>query len=353
MSENFVTRYQDYKSSGRTVNGRRIGLGIDIDGCVDPGMYKHEPGFAVATIYTLKLQMITPIAMRAWMYVNCYSWDRGVSRFDALCKWADLLRVIPAVQNAGVSIPDFTYLRKWVKITKSLSPEALDAYVKAGDFSGILTEKDSKEALLEEFDLVSKWSKRVNELAKEASENIRAFPYAAQTIRKLHEMGVDLCAVSGTPEDHVIRQLRAYGLLDCFQAVFAQQAGKKNLSLTHMMAGTHDAPDNLPLLNRISPLYDIIAMFGDAPKDYSEAKKANKILSGNENEPVRMFFIKVGYENESWQYFYDHVLDDLIAGTWSRENEQKLIQEGLQNLNRSWTPDIMPIDTFPIKKEEA
>ena len=65
MAEKYVTRFPQYKPSGNTINGKRVAVGVDIDGCVDPGMYKHETGFALAPIFHYDLQMITPMAMRA------------------------------------------------------------------------------------------------------------------------------------------------------------------------------------------------------------------------------------------------------------------------------------------------
>lgn len=347
MAVQFVTRFPDYKPSGRTVNGRRITVGVDIDGCVDPGMYKHEPGFAVASLYHFKLQMITPVAMRAWMYVNCYSRDRGITRFVALYKWLDILRETPSVQVINLHLPRLPYLRRWAEVTKSLSPEALQRFIEADDFSSILGQGDSKEEAKAELKDIVVWSNRVNELAKEASANIMAFPSSVKVLRKLYEMGVDLCAVSGTPEAHVIEHLRQYGILDCFQAVFAQQAGKKHLSLTTMMAGYHHEFGDGPLLSQSEPQYDVCAMFGDAPKDYEEAQKANKILSGKESDPVRMFMIQVGHENESWEHFYNNVLDSFVNASWSKQDESRLVQEGLANLDRVWDPKVAPIDTFP------
>lgn len=352
MSAKFVTRYQNYKPSGRTVNGRRIAVGVDIDGCVDPGMYKHETGFAVASLYEYKLQMITPIGMRAWMFVNCYSLDRGISRFVALYKWADILRNTPAVAATNVEIPDFKFLRRWQAVTKSLSPESLGAYLEAADFSAVMQAGDTGEAVRDELAQVLRWSKRVDELAHEASENLHPFPEAARAIRRMHELGVDVCAVSGTPEKHVIGHLEEYGLIDCFQAVYAQQAGKKHLSLSHIFCGSHENVEGKTLLDTNAPQYDLVMMFGDAPQDYKECKQANKKLGGSEEKPVRMFFIEAGRENETWKFYCDNVLDKFVSNTWSVEEEQKLINKGLANLDRVWDSGLAPIDTYAKRGEK-
>jgi phosphoglycolate phosphatase-like HAD superfamily hydrolase len=199
---------------------------------------------------------------------------------------------------------------------------------------------------MEELQLVAKWSARVNELAPEACLNLTAFPYAVKVIRKLYDLGVDISAVSGTPEAHIITQLKEYGILDCFSAIFAQQAGKKSAALTTIMVGKCSTDPETPYLNSIASHYDLCCMFGDAPKDYEEARKANKALSGDEHNPVRMYFIEAGRENETWENFYKNIVDQFIAGTWSYESEQALIKKGMQNLNRLWDPNSMPIDSF-------
>jgi phosphoglycolate phosphatase-like HAD superfamily hydrolase len=347
----FVTRFEDFQPSGRTVDGKRVAAGIDIDGCVDPGMYKHETGFALASIFSYGLQMVTPMAMRAWMYVNCYSESRGITRFKALYMWADILRETPSVQKTGVDIPQFKYLRRWADITPSFSPEALYAYLSGGDLSGVLKEGDDYRDAFDELYGVLQWSNKVNSMVPPTVENMDAFPNAAKAIRRAYEMGVDICAVSGTPEQHVVTQLEKYGILDCFTGIFAQQAGKKNAALVTMMVGPGWEDKNRPLLDGNVANYDVIWMMGDAPKDYSEAQKANKQLTGSEDDPVKMFLLQVGRENESWELFDNEVLDQLVAEEWSREDEQRLIQKGLDNLKREWTPGTVPIETFPLKDE--
>lgn len=352
MTDSFVTRFSDYQPSGRRVDGKKVAVGVDIDGCVDPGMYKHETGFALASIFHYKLQMITPIAMRAWMFENCYSQDRGITRFVALYRWIELLQQTPSVQEAGVALPKFKFLRRWAEVTKSLSPEALEKYLAQGNFVEIVTEDESVEDALDELRDVAAWSRLVNELAVPASRNLKPFPGAVRSLRALHEQGVDLCAVSGTPEAHVIGQLKEYGLIDLFRGIFAQEAGKKNLALKAMMVSDMGESEQ-PLLHASAPRYDVIAMIGDAPQDFNETKKANETLTGREDAPVRMYLLEVGRENESWQYFHDQVMGKLLAGAWPEADEHSLIEKGLDNLDRVWDPNLAPIDTYPKRSQSV
>jgi phosphoglycolate phosphatase-like HAD superfamily hydrolase len=281
------------------------------------------------------------------MFVNCYSVDRGITRFRALYKWMDILRQTPDVRESGVTIPELKFLRRWCDIAKSYSPEALFDYLAEGDFSKILQPGDSrKEAFIELYGVLQ-WSNKVNAAVPPAIEHVTAFPNAVKSIRRAYDMGVDLVAVSGTPEEHVVTQLGEYGVLDCFIGIFAQQAGKKSAALTTMMAGPGWESKKTPLLPNVKPQYDVLLMMGDAPKDYDEAKKANKDLTGNEDGPCRMFFIEVGRENTSWKLFNEEVMDKLVTNRWSRDHEIELAQRGLKNLDRVWDPRITPIDTFP------
>ncbi|MDA1140876.1 MAG: HAD family hydrolase [Planctomycetota bacterium] len=340
------TRFEQFKPSGRTVNGLRVAFGIDIDGCVDPGMLKHEDGFATVSVQDYGLQMITGIAKRAWMFVNCFSNDRGITRFRALFMWADLLLQTPAAVESGVDIPTFKYLRRWCDVTNSYSPEALYNYLAEGDFSGVLEEGDSRSDAFVELHGVYEWSSRINENVGPATEHMTAFPHAVTALKRAHELGVDLCAVSGTPEEHVVKQLEIYGVLDCFIGIFAQQAGKKSAALATMMAGPDFASAKRPVLENVKANYDVILMIGDAPKDHGESLTANEILTGSEDSPCRMYFIEVDHENQSWKTFNEEVLDQVIANTWKKEHEADLVGRGLANLDRVWDPDVAPIDTF-------
>jgi len=340
------TRFEQFRPSGRTVNGLRVAFGIDIDGCVDPGMLKHEDGFATVSVQHYGLQMITGIAKRAWMFVNCFSNDRGISRFRALYMWADVLLQTPAAVEAGVKIPEFKFLRRWCDVTDSYSPEALYKYISSGDLSGVLEDRDTPADAFWELQGVHEWSSRINDKVGPATENLAAFPHAVNALKRAHELGVDLCAVSGTPEEHVLKQLGIYGVLDCFIAIFAQQAGKKCVALATMMAGPDFPSAGSPALENVEANYDVLLMMGDAPKDHGESLKANELLTGNEDSPCRMFFIEVGRENQSWKIFNEEVLDQVVANSWSKEHEAELVARGLANLDRVWEPDVAPIDTF-------
>ena len=322
-------------------------IAVDIDGTIDPGMYMHETAHAIASVYSFDLQMITPLAVRAWVYVNCYSSDRGISRFHALWKWADLLRDNPFVLRNGVTLPAFHYLRRWAKISPVLSSEALGAFIENGVLTEVVDPDEPAEEALAELKSVARWSLRVDQLAREASQNIVPFPNAVLAVKELHQRGCDICAVSSASESHVLDKLYSYGLLDCFRAVFAQQAGRKSKSLFQIVTGVPAPEDALKSDRRGRMRYDICCMFGDAPTDYTGVKEANRILSGEDSKPIRMFFIEDGAEDGLWAHFREHVADRLLTACWPEAEEQALIEKGIRKLSRTWDANIMPIDTFP------
>ncbi|MEA2037724.1 MAG: hypothetical protein U9O94_09520 [Nanoarchaeota archaeon] len=345
----YVRELKDYKPSGRDVGGMKVGIGVDLDGCVDPGMKKHCLGFAPAAVINYNLQAIQDIGVKAWMYINCYSQDAGKSRFVTLHMWADLLRESEPVKEMGVEIPKFQYLPRWTEVTNSLSTGALKAYLEKGDFSAILGEGDKKEEAVAELSAALKWSQDVDSRVPEASANITPFPNAVNTIRRAYDMGADISIVSGTPMAHVEKHIEKYGIDDCLVGVFPNEAGKKHASLATMMAGPFGGSDKTPLLGNTQGNYDVMLMVGDAPKDYEEAKKANALLTGTEDTPTRMFLVQVGSENESWAKL-NEALDTIVKGEWSREDERNLINAGLRNLDRVWV-DTWPIKEFPIRNE--
>ncbi len=339
---NYVTQFQDFKPSGRTVNGRRVGFGVDLDGCVDMGMEKHLLAFGAASVCHFGLQPIQNVAMKAWMYVNFFSMDRGVSRFVTLYKWADIVNSTRAASSLGLSAPDFKYLRRWASFTSALSPEALSAFIESGNAAPILSKGESAESAFEELSSVLEWSGRVDALVPEATAHMRAFPNAVAAIQEGYSRGVDYAIVSGTPQSHIETMAVKYGIANCLEALWGQQAGRKSHALATMMIGPLKREEleaaielKRPLLETRPAQYDVLTMVGDSPKDNAEREKANLALSGNKEAPIRMRFIPVEAENDAWGLLRED-LDAVVSGEWSLERERQLIQEGLSKLDVAW-----------------
>ena len=261
-----------------------------MDGCVDMGMEKHLLAFGAASVCHYGLQPIQNVAMKAWMYVNFFSMDRGVSRFVTLYKWADIVNSTRAASSLGLSAPDFKYLRRWASAASALSPEALSAFIESGDAAPILEKGESAEEAFAELSSVLEWSGRVNALVPEATAHMRAFPNAVAAIQEGYARGVDYAIVSGTPQSHIETMAAKYGIADCLEALWGQQAGRKSHGLVTMMIGQIEREEleaaieeERPLLESREPQYDVLTMVGDAPKDNAERMKANLALSGSKD----------------------------------------------------------------------
>ena len=90
-------------------------------------------------------------------------------------------------------------------------------------------------------------------------------------------------------------------------------------------------------------VYDALVMIGDAPKDNEEREKANLALSGRKDGPIRMHLVPVESENDSWAVLHGN-LGKIIAGTWSADEEARMIADGLANLSVEW--DESPVYNF-------
>ncbi len=350
VERHYVTEFKDYSPSEHRVDGKKIGFGVDLDGCVDMGMEKHLLAFGVASIIHYGFQPIQSLAMKAWMYANYYSLDRGVSRFIALYRWADILRGTRAAQGLGLPVPELRYLRRWCDVTSAYSPEALTAFIDGGDFAGVLEDGDSKAEAVEELADVLVWSAKVNALVGDATANMTAFPNAVKMVQDGYQRGVDYAIVSGTPQAHIEAHVEKYGIAGCLEGLWGQQAGRKSQGLVTMMVGPVERDeiqsaidDGKPLLDSREAVYDALVMIGDAPKDNEEREKANLALSGRKDGPIRMHLVPVESENDSWAVLHGN-LGKIIAGTWSADEEARMIADGLANLSVEW--DESPVYNF-------
>ncbi|MDA1191583.1 MAG: hypothetical protein O3A46_07870 [Candidatus Poribacteria bacterium] len=353
VERHYVTAFDDFQPSGSKVGDRRIAFGIDLDGCVDMGMEKHLLAFGVATMIHYSCQPIQSMAMKAWMYVNFYSLDRGTSRFIALYKWGEIVANSKAAKALGLPVPTFKYLRGWCDVAKAFSPGALKEYIDGGDFSAITKGGGNANDARAELESVLEWSDKVNDLVDDATANMNAFPNAVKMLRDAYSRGCDCCIVSGTPEDHIVKMVENYGIDGCLEGLWGQEAGKKQHALVTMMVGPISAKeidaaikDKKPLLDTRAANYDALVMVGDAPKDNEEREKANLALSGQKDTPIGMHLIPVEGENDSWETLHAN-LDKIIAGTWSKEDERAQIDAGLANLSVEWVES--PVYAFKRK----
>ena len=119
--------------------------------------------------------------------------------------------------------------------------------------------------------------------------------------------------VSATPNEALKREWAEHDIAKHVRMICGQEMGKKAEHLKYGAAGKYDAGR--------------ILMVGDAPGDM-KAAKANDAL---------FYPINPGDEAVSWKRFYAEAADKFLAGQYTGDYEQKLIDEFMEYL-----PDTPP-----------
>jgi phosphoglycolate phosphatase-like HAD superfamily hydrolase len=210
----------------------------------------------------------------------------------------DLLKEWPEVQKRKVEIPQALALREWIKRETKLGNPVLEAEVKnSGD--PVL-----KQAL--------DWSKAVNAAVADIVHHVPPFPFVRESLQKVSEWA-DIIVCSATPYEALRREWEEHDIAKYTQVIAGQEMGSKKEHIQFASAGRYDK--------------DKVLMIGDAPGDMKAAQ-------GND---AKFFPVNPGEEEKSWELFYKDIAAKFNKGTYSREVEQKLIQEFDRHL-----PDVPP-----------
>jgi phosphoglycolate phosphatase-like HAD superfamily hydrolase len=264
-------------------------IGIDSDGCVfDTMEIKHKECFCPNFIRHFGMQKVSKYARETWEFVNLYSKSRGVNRFIALIEVVHLLGARKEVQARNALMPDLTALIGWTRKETMLGNPALEKYARQVNNPVI--------------DLILKWSKNVNEDIASLVYGIPPFPFVRESLEKLSPLA-DIMVVSQTPLEALVREWEENQIDPFVRFIAGQEYGTKTEHITLGAKGKY--PDNKVL------------MVGDAPGDFSAAKK-NKVL---------FFPINPGYEEASWERFCLEGLDRFFAGNYEGAYESALIRE--------------------------
>lgn len=315
----------DYRPTGRlSSEGKYVLMALDSDGCVDLGMrYKHGGPFPRAGIEQFHLEPIAEAWRLAWSYVNEFQ-DRGCPRFSALAQVVDKVVEMPIVQEKEqmgiVKVPRLEHLKAYLQNVakeKGYGDNVLNAYI------GTLS--DGPEYF--ELSRVADWSEKVNHYVDTDCPYIPPFAPAISAIQRANGINIDAMIVSGTPETHLRKTWEEHGLIDCITGVFGRESGKKE---QHIVAAMKAAETNL------GRMYDIAIMFGDAPGDDKERKKASDELG------VRVGFmpIRVGYELDDWQWFLDNFLILGDVKNYTEDVEKERVEAFYKNIKTEWNPNV-------------
>jgi len=326
----------DYTSSGRSYQtsdrGRMpVFFGIDSDGCVDNGMrYKHGGPFPAAVSEYFRMEPVEEQLRLAWTFVNEFE-DRGCPRFTALAKAMGRLAEMPSVQefaaSGKISLPDMTHLRAYLNTVakeRGFGDEVLASYI------ATLTPGSPEQMALQQ---VAEWSILVNHKVDTQLPRIPPFPNAVASINTAYEKGVDMMIVSGTPEKHLRREWEHHGLLDKVRGVYGRDTGKKADLLTAAVQASRSM--GLP--------YSVAIMFGDAPGDDKERKKASESIG----QEIGFMPIRVGYENADWAWFLENFIGPGEVHKYTGSVEEERVAEFYRNLDREWLPGADITSLFP------
>jgi phosphoglycolate phosphatase-like HAD superfamily hydrolase len=254
-------------------------VGIDSDGCAfDTMEVKHKECFIPNIIKSYGLAAISKYAREAGEFINLYSQWRGINRFPALVKTFDLLANRAEVQARRPKLPALQGLRDWIRRETKLSNPTLKREVeRTGD-------PDLVQALA--------WSEAVNRTVGEIVHNVPPFPYVRESLECLQDKA-DVMVVSATPVEALDREWAEHGIKAHVGLIAGQELGSKKEHLAHGAVGKYDL--------------DKILMIGDAPGDMKAALDNN----------VLFYPIDPGFEDQSWQRFFEEALPRFLNGEYA------------------------------------
>ncbi len=310
---------------------RRICLAMDSDGCVfDTMEVKHRRAFVPALIEVFNLDHISSLVEEIWCFVNLYSRDRGLNRFEGLYRSFEELRRHPVLKKfpsvMSAILPELSALKRWINSGNPMSNESLEAEVKYlrerfFNNAGAGAEATTRENI-EELELCLTWSKQVNEYAKLWLSSADTFASAAPFIRNITQTSQDLSlkmvVISQSPLFLLNRQWNEAGLADKVSNIYGQEAGKKELILKQELAKS-----------------DLVLFLGDSPSDFEAARSAG----------VPFFPIIPKRETECWERLNNEAWQKVIEGSYQGIYESKLLDEFFHAL-----PLLAPWESSSLKR---
>jgi phosphoglycolate phosphatase-like HAD superfamily hydrolase len=263
-------------------------IGIDSDGCIFDSMeIKHKECFTPMFIKHFHLQAVSKYAREVWDFVNLYSKTRGANRFPALARALDLLRERPQVIARSVQVADTAALEEWIARETKLGNATLAAEVQRGN---------------KELEQIKVWSDAVNKAIEDLVHGVPPFPLVRESLEKLNRLADAMC-ISQTPAEALKREWAEHDLDDFVKMIAGQEMGTKTEHLKFAAADKY-APGR-------------ILMIGDAPGDYSAAKKNDALF----------FPINPGSEEKSWERLFNEGLDRLFKGAYAGAYQAQLLKE--------------------------
>jgi phosphoglycolate phosphatase-like HAD superfamily hydrolase len=250
---------------------------------------KHKECFTPNTIKHWGLQPVSKYARDAALFVNLYSKWRGINRWPALVMVLDLLRERPEVQRRGVQIPEVPRVREFIADERfPKSDDGLRAYM--------------AEHPDPELGTALAWTTGINATVADMVHGVPPFPCVRESLAFLFDK-TDMIVVSATPVEAVIREWEEHDIAKYMRVMAGQEMGTKSEHIALAAKGRY-APDH-------------ILVIGDAPGDMKAAQVNGALF----------YPINPGYEEESWQRFYEEGLHKFLAQEYAGDYEARLIAD--------------------------
>lgn len=262
---------------------------VDSDGCVlDTMEVKQRRAFIPLTLKYWGLEPLGDVAWQMAAFVFLYSTYRGLVRYELLIKLIDFLHA------DGHSVPDIGAIRDFVA-----NPDYANTLPELKRYEVNHPAPNLNTAIV--------WAKAIDSAVRGLGTEFPIFPLASDCLHKMQAVA-DVVVVSVTPTEQLRREWQAHHLTDLPDLITGQEYGAKAKRIAALLEKGYAK--------------DQVLMMGDAPGDW-RAAKANDVC---------FYPILAGQETQSWKDFYDQYLADFLAGRYSPQQQNALVDRFNANL---------------------
>lgn len=220
-------------------------------------------------------------------FVNLKSRWRGRNRFPNLLLAFEFFSAMPAVQAAGISLPQLDALRDYCNSGLPLGNPSLKTRLdQTGD---------------PELKRLYEWSLAVNESIDRRMPPVPPFAHACRALRMMRAKS-EVIVVSQTPTAALVKEWQLHRLEQYVGLIAGQEEGSKGAILQRQTAGRYRPAEML--------------MIGDAPGDAAAAREAG----------MSFYPITPGAEEAAWEHFCDEAYGRFLNGTYVGAYEEELIR---------------------------
>ncbi|WP_130837501.1 HAD family hydrolase [Lachnoclostridium sp. Marseille-P6806] len=266
----------------------KILICVDSDGCVMDVMdIKHIRCFGPCLVKVYGLEEFEEAVLQRWNTINLYSAERGINRFQALC------RILTEIDKKYKRVDGVETLRDWTENTEALSEAALEAAIREMRARGLSAEPLQR---------AMEWSVLVNTQIRCLPEGeLAPYPSAARVLRRLGAQ-YDIAVVSSANPAALKAEWERHKLAECVRYFMSQDCGTKEECIRRLL--------------REGYRRETVLMVGDAPGD----------LRAAEANGVYFYPIVPGKENASWDRLEENIRR-LASGLFGKKEQEALLKE--------------------------